>query len=1101
MKPYRRYILFLLLLATGTLQVVAGVADHPFSVSADRQVLFSPGNLQFNAAQGSHSCADGTTQPGTWRFAEHQYDFIGEDNKHISETYDGWIDLFSWGTSGWNSGANVYQPWVMSTNYSDFYPGGSYTNNLTGEYAYADWGVYNQIGNDVPSTWRTLTKDEWGFLINTRPDASSKYGVAKVNGVAGLVILPDDFTLPTGCGFTAGMTNASKGSDWSEVASTNIYTLAQWQQMEAAGAVFIPCAGRRNDTKIEFVGTYGACWSSTADNSNDTYGLGFESNVLYWRNGIRNHGYSVRLVKDVAPAPPSAYKPLPFSVSADKQILFSSGNLQYNAALGTHPCADGTIQPGTWRFAAHQWDYVGDAENGNVYENGVKCDNTLISETYNGWIDLFGWGTSGWNSGANAYQPWATSENDADYYLGGNQNNHLTGSYAYADWGIYNAIGDDPSGTWRTMTKDEWVYLFHERANAEKLFALGTVNGVQGTIILPDEWETPQGLTFTLSTEKGLVWEGGQYTNANSDNYSHNTYTTAQWALMEAAGAVFIPAGGRRDSNTVKNASLRGFCWSSSTGEDGNTYILRFTTEALQPQHVSNRYRARAVRLVKDSVILPTYVPKPFSVSTNKKVTFSPGNLQYNAAQGTHECADGSTQPGTWRFAEHQYDYVGNAEDGTVYINGVKCNNEQISETYDGWIDLFGWGTSGWNNGANAYQPWSTSESDDDYTFADWGTYNQIGDDEPGTWRTLNGEEWKYIFEERPNCANLRGQATINEIVGYIFLPDNWEAPEGISFTSGIDIGYAANVYNVDQWSKMEAAGAVFLPAAGSRKGTGLFPSARNRGAYWSSSTCDDGQVLRMFFRSDLANPACYNRFNGRSVRLVKDITSPPPEDQCTDVATEFSYTMYEGETYLWEGAEYKTSGDHTRTFPKTDGCDSIVTLHLTVLPPECLGNYDTVRFCPDLNIEHDEVVRHGYCLRYLPYRYESPAEWNYMEGVVLVRESDRTLVDLAHAERNLREHYTGDLTPVLSVHWELCKEGTNDYHAVTVESEAQWIEAGTLSLSVYFLCGQRYYSDFTTDLSNVQSDKVPCTKVLENGVLYIMYNGTKYNVQGKMVE
>ena len=106
------------------------------------------------------------------------------------------------------------------------------------------------------------------------------------------------------------------------------------------------------------------------------------------------------------------------------------------------------------------------------------------------------------------------------------------------------------------MTKDEWVYLFHERANAEKLFALGTVNGVQGTIILPDEWETPQGLTFTLSTEKGLVWEGGQYTNANSDNYSHNTYTTAQWALMEAAGAVFIPAGGRRDSNTVKNASV-----------------------------------------------------------------------------------------------------------------------------------------------------------------------------------------------------------------------------------------------------------------------------------------------------------------------------------------------------------------------------------------------------------------------------------------------------------------------------------------------------------------------------------------------------------------
>ena len=40
-----------------------------------------------------------------------------------------------------------------------------------------------------------------------------------------------------------------------------------------------------------------------------------------------------------------------------------------------------------------------------------------------------------------------------------------------------------------------------------------------------------------------------------------------------------------------------------------------------------------------------------------------------------------------------------------------------------------------------------------------------------------------------------------------------------------------------------------------------------------------------------------------------------------------------------------------------------------------------------------------------------------------------------------------------------------------------------------------------TTDFENVQSDKVQSTKILINGHLYIMHNGTMYNVQGQMVK
>ena len=40
-----------------------------------------------------------------------------------------------------------------------------------------------------------------------------------------------------------------------------------------------------------------------------------------------------------------------------------------------------------------------------------------------------------------------------------------------------------------------------------------------------------------------------------------------------------------------------------------------------------------------------------------------------------------------------------------------------------------------------------------------------------------------------------------------------------------------------------------------------------------------------------------------------------------------------------------------------------------------------------------------------------------------------------------------------------------------------------------------------TTGLGEVQGDKVLSTKVIENGVLYIKYKGTMYNVQGQMIK
>ena len=243
----------------------------------------------------------------------------------------------------------------------------------------------------------------------------------------------------------------------------------------------------------------------------------------------------------------------------------------------------------------------------------------------------------------------------------------------------------------------------------------------------------------------------------------------------------------------------------------------------------------------------PEAVEGIFSISTSKQVTFSPGNLQYHPANNE------------WRFAESQLDYIGNA-------------NGNISSIYNGWLDLFGWSTSTTNFGVST----STDYNDYSGSFVDWGT-NQIGSDAPNTWRTLTYDEWNYLRNGRPNASSLRGVAQVNGVNGLVFLPDNWTCPEGVTFKSGFQSSYGVDDYAAyqtftsDQWSKLEAAGAIFLPAAGGRYGSGV-GNVQFDGSYWSASEDDSGYAYSLYFYSFEAYMSLYNRSNGLSVRLVKDL-------------------------------------------------------------------------------------------------------------------------------------------------------------------------------------------------------------------------------------
>ena len=252
-----------------------------------------------------------------------------------------------------------------------------------------------------------------------------------------------------------------------------------------------------------------------------------------------------------------------FSVSATKKVYFSKGNLRatYNGSSWT------------WSFAVHQYDAVGNAAaNTSIDGNGT------VSAP--GSVDLFGWvGANSAFTGMAAFGI-SNSQTNADY-------GNVAGE-ALNDWGT-NAIsngGNVANYGWRTLTMDEWNYVVKTRAGADSKKGAATVKNVAGWILLPDAWTLPAGVSFTAGCENG---------------YTTNTYTVGQWAVMESAGAVFLPVTGRRDGSSVDTLDV-GFYWSATSSNTYSAYNASFTSSGFSNEFNNwTRYKGAAVRLAKDS--------------------------------------------------------------------------------------------------------------------------------------------------------------------------------------------------------------------------------------------------------------------------------------------------------------------------------------------------------------------------------------------------------------------------------------------------------------------------------------------------------------------
>ncbi len=252
-----------------------------------------------------------------------------------------------------------------------------------------------------------------------------------------------------------------------------------------------------------------------------------------------------------------------FSVSAEKQVFFSKGNLQYQ--VGSDPAA--------WRFAEHQYS-VCHKTNDNVGGNYSSWNNK--------WTDLFGWvgeSSTVLTEGVAIYGV-STSSSTSDYV------SKATDALKAGDWGY--VFGKN--SPWRTLTGGEtdaaeWFYLFGHHT-----YGKGSVGGMNGVILFPDDWTYPT-LSSSSTSESNF--------STKIDSGWPNSYTADDWALMEANGAVFLPAASYRIGVGVRGVGDSGRFWSSSPSGSYGAWSLRFLSDGVNPDFAAAVTCGLSVRLVR----------------------------------------------------------------------------------------------------------------------------------------------------------------------------------------------------------------------------------------------------------------------------------------------------------------------------------------------------------------------------------------------------------------------------------------------------------------------------------------------------------------------
>ena len=222
--------------------IPVGSLTGVFSVSADKVVRFSKGNLRYTVASEK------------WSFFDNQYD-CGPAT--YGDGHNAEISLFTWGYGSWST-----DPDGDSSELSN---------------SMADWGT----AIDDKGTWETLSNDEWKYLLSAEGrgegDKFFKCGVEVCGKQNCLVIAPD-------------------GNNEAIAAS---YDDTAWSKTQAAGFVCLPVAGYRANDIVYDVGGEGDYWSASSAGSHAAYYVLVDESSVSFKGVARGCGFSVRLVTEV----------------------------------------------------------------------------------------------------------------------------------------------------------------------------------------------------------------------------------------------------------------------------------------------------------------------------------------------------------------------------------------------------------------------------------------------------------------------------------------------------------------------------------------------------------------------------------------------------------------------------------------------------------------------------------------------------------------------------------------------------------------------------------------------------------------------------------
>jgi hypothetical protein len=421
-----------------------------------------------------------------------------------------------------------------------------------------------------------MSRQEWWHLLYGRDNAENLFSYATVNGVKGLVLLPDDFVKPWGVSFYP------LESDYSEL----VYSQYNWEKMELAGAVFLPEA---------------QCWLSDGDFI--YYGIDSVANhsilfpdtlpddftVCPWgnceRSGWEFEDYSehqgvemickhrnLLLLKSTigynpAPTLKKTYvrlvRPLGYLSDTEKPVIHT---LSKSEDLGHDPVAkepkfiakDNCDRSVEVKVTTSGVEKVGTGKRQTwvataVDAAGNVADEVKITYSWTGELSFMAQEFSVSPSKKVLFSPGDLvadldeEHNPANYRFSSlplkffYENDRERFYYASGDYdrgwtylvymGKFTEYGEQMGDGWHTLSQKEWDYLYSGRENAENLIRSVTISPDTILKVMGDPYKqvanlynfSIEGLDYDLSD---LYWIDFMDWLDNSGNFSYNGKTS-----------------------------------------------------------------------------------------------------------------------------------------------------------------------------------------------------------------------------------------------------------------------------------------------------------------------------------------------------------------------------------------------------------------------------------------------------------------------------------------------------------------------------------------------------------------------------------------------